>query len=214
MSSWQTTKPGPNPLKGSLVKRAKKREAMEISTPNSYVVFGNEKLGDTYDEYYVTLDPDEIGGGHCDCMSPDRPGSEYRKTCSHITTALLYQQEHGAWGEADEIAETTDDVDEIPVEEPNRSTESAVPAGSSPSTKEDGQPTPAPPKGPPPPEEPRGASPSCSDWTVGCPLTRAMGLVRGPRFPTPPSRCEGVVSRPTATQEIPGVPRRPVAGHP
>lgn len=94
-SSWTTSKPGTDALTPSLIERAKKREVFEGGTENCYVVIGNGSLGDSYPSYLVQITPD---ANLCDCLSLNRTGGHYRKTCSHITGALLFQQEHGPWG--------------------------------------------------------------------------------------------------------------------
>lgn len=123
MSSWQTTPAGRNPLKPSLVERAKKRITREGKSPNVYVVEGNPALGDHYDAYLVQ---DHDGVFSCDCQNPNRPGSEYRRTCSHITGVILHQREHGAWrgpveAEEDPERETEPDFLELvpPPSEPD-----------------------------------------------------------------------------------------------
>ena len=101
-SSWVTTEPGDNPLKPSLIKRAKKREVYEAGIPDHYSVIGNHSLGDSYPNYLVKISPEE---NTCDCLSLSRTGGHYRKTCSHITGALLFQQDNGPWGTSPQVIE-------------------------------------------------------------------------------------------------------------
>lgn len=99
MTSWTTSKPGSDPLKESLIERAKKREVYEGKSKNVYIVMGNPALGDSYDRYLVEWD----GGGlladnfSCDCQNANRQGSQYRKVCSHITGVVLHINEYGGW---------------------------------------------------------------------------------------------------------------------
>lgn len=97
-SSWVTTDPGVNPMKPSLVERAKQRECYEGAAENVYVVVGNQSLGDKYPQYLVRFGGNYENGVTCDCLNPNRTGGQYRKTCSHITSAMLYREEHGEWG--------------------------------------------------------------------------------------------------------------------
>lgn len=96
MSSWQTrpSSTKADPMRPSLVERAKKRQVNEGKTPGVYIVVGNHKLGDQYPNYMVR----EVNGGWtCDCLSVNRTGGAYRSTCSHITGVLLHIEEHGPW---------------------------------------------------------------------------------------------------------------------
>jgi Rad3-related DNA helicase len=70
---------------------------MEGKSPNVYVVFGNETIGDKYPQYLVRERTDGTGDWTCDCLDTNRTGGHYRATCSHITGVLLHIQEHGEW---------------------------------------------------------------------------------------------------------------------
>jgi len=72
----------------SLVKRAESRHVEQIG-PNRYVVYGNSKLGDYYDEYYVSLID---GKYHCSCQ--EHSYGEYRRFCSHCLGVILYKRQH------------------------------------------------------------------------------------------------------------------------
>lgn len=97
-SSWTTTPASPNPMKPSLVERAMKRECREGASPDVYVIEGNSSLGDHYPQYLVRFGEGYENGVTCDCLNPSRQGSQYRRTCSHITRAMIFREENGPWG--------------------------------------------------------------------------------------------------------------------
>lgn len=72
-------------FKGTLVKRAKKRSGAQIGD-RSWVVDGDPKLGDSYDEYFVSL-PE--GGYKYSCSCQGHQGGEFRKVCSHALYVML-----------------------------------------------------------------------------------------------------------------------------
>lgn len=115
MTSWQTTDFREDPLKPSLIERAKKRKVEAKRDPGWFLVHGDARLGDSYDSYDVRHRPD--GSWWCSCQG--NKGGQYRKVCSHKTAAALYEQEHGdklevKWGKAraeEEEWETEEDGD-------------------------------------------------------------------------------------------------------
>jgi Rad3-related DNA helicase len=91
MATWQTESQWkPKKKKGkptleesfgdSLVKRAAKRDGAQIAD-RSWVVYGNAKLSDRYEMYYVDL-PKGSRSYTCSCQR--HAGGQYRKVCSHI----------------------------------------------------------------------------------------------------------------------------------
>ena len=85
MSSWDTTV-GPT-VSDSLHKRALKREVARVGNKR-WVVYGDPKLGDEYDQYLVTLNRSD----RLDCECRDHYGGQYRKFCSHALATLYYRQ--------------------------------------------------------------------------------------------------------------------------
>ena len=68
---------------GSLGKRAKKRTGIQLS-PTLFRVFGDTKLGDSFDSYEVSLEDTKY---RCSCQ--EHRGGEYRHLCSHISYVIL-----------------------------------------------------------------------------------------------------------------------------
>lgn len=89
-SSWKTTTTTTDPLRPSLVERAKKRKVKAKGDPNWWTVDGSSQLGDSYDFYDVHLRDD--GSFYCSCEGST--GGEYRKVCSHRTAVILWRQDH------------------------------------------------------------------------------------------------------------------------
>jgi len=72
----------------SLVKRAESRQ-VEQTGPNEYIVYGNPKLDDYYEKYYVNF---VDGKYYCSCQ--DHMYGEYRRFCSHCLSVILYKRQH------------------------------------------------------------------------------------------------------------------------
>ncbi len=85
MGSWDTTA-GP-PVSDSLRKRALKRKVHQIGNKR-WVVSGDAKLGDSYDQYIIILNRD----GRLNCECTDHYGGQYRKFCSHALATLYFRQ--------------------------------------------------------------------------------------------------------------------------
>ena len=87
--AFRTTSPRTDPMRKSLVERAKKRVVVDGKSPDRWVVKGIKSLGDKYDEYLVIALPD--GTYKCDCHTHGHGETRERKTCSHVTATLLYR---------------------------------------------------------------------------------------------------------------------------
>jgi len=88
MASWETTTTSTtfeDKFKPTLVARAKKRTGVQVGE-RKWVVDGNHKLGDSYEEYFVIL-PEGERKYHCSCQN--HQGGEYRKLCSHSLYVML-----------------------------------------------------------------------------------------------------------------------------
>jgi len=87
MASWDTTKSHKieDSFRPTLVNRAKKRHGIQVGQ-GKWIVDGNPKLGDQYDQYFVTL-PEGERKYRCSCQG--HQGGEYRKICSHIVYITL-----------------------------------------------------------------------------------------------------------------------------
>lgn len=68
---------------GSLGKRAKKRSGMQL-TPTTFRVFGDPKMGDSFESYDVRLE-----GIKYTCACQEHRGGQYRSLCSHISYVIL-----------------------------------------------------------------------------------------------------------------------------
>lgn len=112
MSSWVTVDRN-DPLKPSLIERAKKRTTEPASTPGWFRVHGNSSLGDHYEVYDVHRRDD--GTWYCTCQG--NKGGEYRRVCSHMTGAALYIQKHG-----EDLWENTEGQEEGVAPEPEADT--------------------------------------------------------------------------------------------
>lgn len=87
--AWTTTSPKSDPLRPSLVERAKKRQVQSGKSPDTWIVNGIKGLGDSYDDYLVR----EVDGVYnCDCHTHGHGEYRARKTCSHVTAVILYRQ--------------------------------------------------------------------------------------------------------------------------
>jgi ATP-dependent DNA helicase DinG len=74
----------------ALVARARKR-VVEWGGGDSWVIAGDHKLGDTYDEYIVHL----VGRKyHCSCYDTAHGETRARRLCSHVLAVLLWRREH------------------------------------------------------------------------------------------------------------------------
>ncbi len=85
MGSWDTIA-GP-PVSDSLRKRALKRKVHQIGN-RRWVCSGDAKLGDSYDQYIVTLNRDS----RLECECSTHYGGQYRKFCSHALATLYFRQ--------------------------------------------------------------------------------------------------------------------------
>lgn len=95
--AWGVIKSSADPLSESLIKRAMKREVVGSPYPNQWIVLGNPKLSDNYDEYLVKeTDPGYAGPEtstyQCDCSTHQYGDVRRRKVCSHITAVILHRQ--------------------------------------------------------------------------------------------------------------------------
>ena len=88
MGSWDTTS-GPT-VSDSLRKRALKREVIQTRNKR-WVVSGDPKLGDTYDEYILDFDT-RTSRYTCECSS--HYGGQYRKFCSHLLATIYHRQKN------------------------------------------------------------------------------------------------------------------------
>lgn len=108
-SSWETVSYGKDPLKASLVERARKRTASPKRDPYWWTVSGHAGLGDSYDFYDVHLR--DNGTYYCSCSA--NQGGEYRRnTCSHRTAVILWRQEHDDPWEGESEWEADGDADD------------------------------------------------------------------------------------------------------
>ena len=96
---WTTVSSYDDPLRPSLIARAKKRTVTNGKEENRWVVDGNPSLGDSYHEYNVVFHE-----GHyiCDCHTHQHGEARQRKTCSHITAVVLFERDRKEGGEGKE----------------------------------------------------------------------------------------------------------------
>lgn len=95
--TWDTEVRSPWGIRESLVKRGSKR-SVEEARSGFWVVYGESKLGDEYDEYYVTEKGKKL---YCSCQT--HGGGEYRKQCSHmgaVVAAGYEESSHGVDGDS------------------------------------------------------------------------------------------------------------------
>lgn len=88
---------------GSLGKRAKKRTGIQTGE-HSFTVYGDSKMGDSFDSYDITLDGTKY---HCACQ--DHRGGQYRHLCSHISYVILARRGVVAWAAPYEPPQSHDD---------------------------------------------------------------------------------------------------------
>lgn len=101
-SSWEVVTSKKDPLRASLVERARKRTVRPKTDRNWWAVSGSQSLGDAYDSYDVHLHED--GTYYCSCTGST--GGEYRRdACSHRTAIILWRQEHDDPWEAEDFNE-------------------------------------------------------------------------------------------------------------
>lgn len=74
----------------SLLERAKKRTV--IPAGDHWVVAGDSKLGDAYEDYAVSFVP-ETGKYHCRCYETDHGSTRARRMCSHVLAVILYRRQ-------------------------------------------------------------------------------------------------------------------------
>ena len=98
------------PIRETLRKRAMKRDIELLGEAGggnlTWVVYGNSSLGDTYGEYRVTGQGDNIRDYSCDCQTHD--GGQYRRQCSHIVRAIIWWEENSdevEWAEQEKYAQ-------------------------------------------------------------------------------------------------------------
>lgn len=82
----------------SLVARARKRRVIQPGNwpHNKFLVIGDGKLGDAYEDYTVTFD-----GRLYRCSCREHGYGEYRKLCSHALAVILYRKGHRAAASTD-----------------------------------------------------------------------------------------------------------------
>ncbi len=105
----------------ALVARARKR--VVVADPfdsSSWIIAGDGKLGDTYDEYVVRLDGRKY---HCSCYDTAHGETRARRMCSHVLAVLLWRRDHPDHTTAprgsDAVGEEEADLDDdVPVEQP------------------------------------------------------------------------------------------------
>jgi Rad3-related DNA helicase len=76
---------------GTLGVRAKKRTGIQL-TPTTFKVFGDPKLGDSFDSYDIRLEGTKY---HCSCQQ--HRGGEYRHLCSHISYVIFARRGIVEW---------------------------------------------------------------------------------------------------------------------
>lgn len=88
--NWGVSSGRNDPLRASLVERARKRKVRAKKDPGWWAVEGSRALGDSYESYDVHLrDDDELW-----CACQNTKGGEYRTTCSHRTAVILFRKEN------------------------------------------------------------------------------------------------------------------------
>lgn len=91
--AFRTTTPKTDPMRKSLVERARKRTVVEGKSADSWVVKGIPGLGDKYEDYLVRVDPSINDGDYvCDCHDHGHGDFRARQTCSHVTAVILYRK--------------------------------------------------------------------------------------------------------------------------
>lgn len=110
--SWKTTRSRNDPLRESLVKRARAREVIPLSE-NEWEIVGSPKLGDSRTSYLVTCHDD----WWCECWTNLHGDLRSRRSCSHVTGAILWEQNNPdwVWEPAEVAAVETVEVVESPV---------------------------------------------------------------------------------------------------
>lgn len=105
--AWDTISDDIEDRLGSLGQRAKKRTGIAL-TPNTFKVFGDSKLGDSYDAYDVVLK------GHIySCSCQKHTGGEFRKFCSHIAYIVMARRGVVPWSAEEPV--TAEDSPHQPV---------------------------------------------------------------------------------------------------
>ncbi len=74
----------------SLVDRAAKRIVRQAGY-GRWLVMGDRKLGDEYDDYEVTLDGRTYS---CTCYGHQYGGSRAKRVCSHVLAVIMYRKTH------------------------------------------------------------------------------------------------------------------------
>lgn len=105
--SFSTTSRASDPLRDSLVKRAKKRTVRPKADPGWWAVSGSASLGDAYDSYDVRLRDD--GSYWCSCEG--NRGGEFRKACSHKTAVILWREKHPETDPETPVFDPDDDLE-------------------------------------------------------------------------------------------------------
>lgn len=88
--NWGVSSGRSDPLRSSLVERAKKRKVRTKKDAGWWAVEGSKALGDSYESYDVHLRTD----GELWCACQNTKGGEYRTTCSHRTAVMLWREEN------------------------------------------------------------------------------------------------------------------------
>ncbi len=100
----------------ALRKRAEKRKVEQVGE-RAWRVLGEDKFGDSYPEYLVTL---EVGATkyECACYQHGQGDTRRRKMCSHVLATVLHRKTAPAWNSANNVLPPepliTDDEDEAP----------------------------------------------------------------------------------------------------
>lgn len=95
--AWQGTTPGERlhhqkKSREALKKRAEKRLGDIRETAIGFIVAGNEKLNDAYDQYEIAPSG---GGWWCSCYDTDHGDSRRRRGCSHVEAVKLWIERQG-----------------------------------------------------------------------------------------------------------------------
>lgn len=99
-TSWETFDPEDQFAGTSLKKRAEKRTLQQTS-PNSWIVHGQPKMGDAYPSYNVKL-PEGEHKYECSCYSHGRGEYRRRKMCSHVLAVILHKKKNKQKAKDDE----------------------------------------------------------------------------------------------------------------
>lgn len=90
MTSWDTISAEEESFGADRVKRARRRYVIQTS-PKTWIVPGDPKLSDTYEQYDITLPPNERKY-ICSCYSHAGGQFRRRKACSHVMAVILFKR--------------------------------------------------------------------------------------------------------------------------